>query len=238
MRRLGIIDLMLVTTVVVCNFALFQVDAPASRTSAWIFYPLFFTRQLTLGLVLPAIYWLPLNYLQTGKMFSQPGHWILGAFFLVLIWNLGFYIALVSLGKFSLDEQTFFIAANFIRPAFLLGAAALSIVAAFETRVVRWKIALIFLTLYFVAQELQSVFYSIMPYYLSLLSYEWGVGIAYNVCVVLATIFIIAAILLDWKSRIARDWLHRVGWVSTLTYMSVFPLLKIVLMRFIALESR
>ena len=243
MRRLGIIDLMAITTAVAVAFSLNEAARSETDISStlWIFYPYLFVGAMTLGISLPAIYWIPVHYARTGKMFSQPGHWMLGAQFVVSAWSICYLITYILLKKPSFEiGETFFAIAFFLYGGFQLAAMIISIIAAFKLEKVRWKIVSILLAVSFASQGLGQAVQGIswLDGFDFLYRFQWIVDVFKIVVGLIAAIGITVAVLVDWKSKVSRDWLHRVGLVVMLATLTLLPLLQFLFVRLLMSQNQ
>lgn len=242
MRRMGIIDLMAITTAVAFVFMLHEAAQfnQHSAVPTWLSYTFLFMGAATLGLVLPAIYWIPVHYARTGKIFSQPGHWILGAQLVSAIWSIGFYVAAIRREKLVSEDIPihFYATANLFGTGFQLVSMFILIIAAITLKEVRWKTASILLAV-------SVAFYGFKLAFQASNMLGWGGSYFYNwqviegihqTTMVTAAIGIIVAVLVDWKNKVSRDWLHRLALISMLITLTIFPLLQFLLMFFIAAE--
>ena len=244
MRRLGIIDLMLVTTAVAFVFMLH--GAVKSDTDFlppdWLLYPFLFAGAMTLGLVLPAIYWIPVLYARTGKIFSHPGHWILGAQLFVATWAIGFYVVYAVGQSFSFDDaRIFYPISNLIGGGFYSASMILSIIAAIMLKEIRWKVASILVAGSFAAEGFGLAFQGITmldSLGFSLYQWYWIIDIFKYIAMAIASLGIIVAVLVDWTSDVSRDWLHRVGLISKLASLTVMPLLQFLVVRYITMQHQ
>ena len=238
MRRLSIIDLILITTAVAFVFMLHGTVESNTDFSPpdWLWYPLLFVIAMKLGLVLPAIYWIPALYARTGKFFRHPGHWILGAQFVIAIWSVGSYIAYLLGQRFIADDvPNFYAISNLTGTGFHLAAMIFSIVAAILLKEIRWKISMILLAGSFAVEGFALAYQAISmndSFGITLHEWQWVIDIFMYIAMAIASIGIIVAVFLDWTSKVSRDWLHWLGLISKLASLTVIPLLHFILVRY------
>ena len=240
MRRPGIIDLMIVTTAMAFIFMLQDLAKPDAEIPLplWFYYPYLFAHAVMWGLVLPTIYWIPVLYARTGKMFCHPGHWMLGAQFVVLVCSLACFAAYMLTQKNNPEfNPTYYASINFVHASFLQVAMIVSIFAAIKLTGVRWKIAMLLFALSYATKGLVAACQAI-----SMLDgpdfFTSGVTALNNVVLVIASIGILVAALIDWKSKVSRDWLHRVGLTAAILVLAVIPLLSFFYIRLVMLQSQ
>ena len=228
---------MLITTSIALVLKLHGTVTPhAGRAlSDWPFYYLNLSvGVVALGFALPAIYWLPAYYIQTKEMLRQPGHWMLSAQLLVSIWYIGFYVAYLSQTKFDSSIRSFFSSAFFFGVGFHVAAVAVLFIAAIKLNEVRWKIALVLLAVFLFNQGLENTCIACMTADISDAFdrfdtfYDLLMAVKFSrYIVVSATLISIAiAILVDWRRKASRDWLHWMGVISTVAVLTSIPLIN------------
>lgn len=236
-RQLGIIDLMLVTTLLAVQFKLRQtsMETYGDAVPMWALMPMIFAYAITMSLSLAAFFWLPMQYSRTGKFFRHPGHWILGNY---AILSTGWVISIICFTFFvktSQDSNSSFLRALgmfSVAACCLLGAILLA-VAAFKLRG-RWRAVVIFLFIESNISALGSVLFAI-----GFLDYYWGFEIASwcntasQVVGAIAAIGIVIAVIIDFVKKVQRDWIHWIGIVVSGAILLLFPLLQFAIQYFL-----
>jgi len=230
-RPFGIIDLIVLTTVMAFQFKLYSsymsIINNSDTTPMWIRMPLVFIYTMSSSLALSALYWLPIQFSCTGKFFRQPGYWILGCFSIVSIGGVARSICFLNFDP-TLDS-----AKNYALYAILLVSivanicgAILLIVSVFKVQG-RWRVAIIFLIAYLFVGIIRLVMFIFM--YTNIFWFidysPWCETVEFLVGATTAATIVVAGGL-DLMKRAPRDWLHWTGVVVAVIVLALMPLLQ------------
>ena len=239
-RPFGIIDLIIVTTAMAVLFKLYSLHMASSKgdsVSMWVMMPVIFTYAMSSGLALSALYWLPMQFSHTRKLFRQPGHWILGCFLIISIGGFANWACVIGYGRsLTIDGNVAIIPSiGFfaISISYLCGAI-LSGIAAFKAQI-RWRVAMIFLVVYFTTNVISYAMFTLgllgcfdSVFYFAMLcvSIDQIVGVG-------AGIATLVAVCIDVARKPQRDWLHWIGVVVVVLNLLLASLLQLAITYFV-----
>jgi len=239
-RPFGIIDLIVITTAMALQFKLYSLNMASGKSdsvSMWVMMPVAFTYAMSSGLALSALYWLPMQLSHTRKLFRQPGHWILGGFLIVSIGGIINWACLIGYGwSISIDGTIAIIPSiGFLAISICyLSGAILSAIAASKTQV-RWRVAMIFLVGYFIANVINYAIVALSLIGFDSVLYFISLSQAVERIVGLSTgIAILIVVCIDLARKRKRDWLHWTGVVVVVLNLMVSPLLQFATTYFVA----
>ena len=235
-RPFGIIDLIVVTTAMAVLFKLQSITMGGTESPApnWVMMPLLFFSTAVMALSLSAGYWFSIHYRQTGKLFRHPGHWMLGSS--LIVWtgwliNEICYLTVKQLEP-SLSESIQAVTMFGVAVTYLLGTILL-VISTFSPRG-RWSVPKAGLAVYLLVNCLQ---YAMLA--TAMCGWNWlfeASNVIDSVGKILGLIlaFCIAALIaVDFTKKVKRDWLHWIGIVEILIYLTVLPLFHFFLLRYL-----
>ena len=235
-RPFGIIDLIVVTTAMAVLFKLQSITMGGTESPApnWVMMPLLFFSTAVMALSLSAGYWFSIHYRQTGKLFRHPGHWILGSSLVVWTGWLIQGICYVSVKDLepSLSDSIQAVAMFVVAVTYLLGTIPMVIGAFFPRG--RWSVAKVGLAGYLCVNCLQYATVAI-----AMCGRYWFFGVSDVIgsigkIIALILAFCIATLIaVDFTKKVKRDWIHWIGIVEILIYLTFLPLFHFFLLRYL-----
>jgi len=236
LRPFGIIDLVVVTTAMAVLFKLQIISRGGTEFPIpnWVMTPWLFFTATVMAMSLSAGYWFSIHYRQTGKLFRHPGHWMLGSS--LIVWtgwliNEICYLTVEQLEP-SLSESIQAVTMFVVAVAYLLGTIPLAIGAFFPRG--RWSVAKVGLAGYLCVNCLQYATVAIaMCGWYRLFRVSNVIDSVGKIIGLILAFYIATLIAVDFTKKVKRDWLHWIGIVEILIYLTVLPLFHFFLIRFV-----